>query len=172
LRLKSTETNNAKQQGSRDFGEHRNLRRQINAATRKWQQSFEVAAQVMELTEYVDACQIATVALEVANISEPMREACAEAFDSWLSLCRLGSWKLGLKISAHLNSPSNCSAPLKVPSYSAELFAVQSPCTSQDSLRQRLFGMRCRRNPFGSDARLGDQTANRLSYPLRQSAGE
>jgi TetR/AcrR family transcriptional regulator, lmrAB and yxaGH operons repressor len=61
------------------------------------QQFFEVAAQVMELTEYVDACQIATVALEVANTSEPMREACAEAFDSWLSLLQTRFIEAGIE---------------------------------------------------------------------------
>ena len=37
-------------------------------------------------TDYADACPIATVALEVASTSEPMREAAAEAFESWLAV--------------------------------------------------------------------------------------
>ena len=45
---------------------------------------FEGAAAMIEATDYADACPIATVALEVASVSEPMRRACAEAFGSWL----------------------------------------------------------------------------------------
>ncbi len=60
-------------------------------------QFFEVAAQVMELTEYVDSCPIATVALEVANTSEPMREACAEAFNSWLALLQTRFEEAGIE---------------------------------------------------------------------------
>ncbi len=41
------------------------------------------AAHVVE-TDYADACPIATVALEVSSSSEPMREACAEVFESWI----------------------------------------------------------------------------------------
>src|SRR4051794_38080030 len=44
---------------------------------------FEGAAVVVEMTDYEDACPIATVALEVASTSEPMRIAAAEAFESW-----------------------------------------------------------------------------------------
>jgi len=36
-------------------------------------------------TGYEDACPIATVALEVSSRSEPLREACAEVFDSWIA---------------------------------------------------------------------------------------
>jgi TetR/AcrR family transcriptional regulator, lmrAB and yxaGH operons repressor len=61
------------------------------------QQFFEVAAQVMEITEYLDSCQIATVALEVANTSQPMREACAEAFDSWLVLLQTRFEEAGIE---------------------------------------------------------------------------
>jgi AcrR family transcriptional regulator len=42
------------------------------------------AATVLETTNYADACPIATMALEVASASEPMRIAAAHAFDSWL----------------------------------------------------------------------------------------
>jgi TetR/AcrR family transcriptional regulator, lmrAB and yxaGH operons repressor len=53
---------------------------------------FAGAATVVEMTDYADACPIATVALEVASTSEPMRVAAAEAFDSWLQVLeqRLG----------------------------------------------------------------------------------
>jgi TetR/AcrR family transcriptional repressor of lmrAB and yxaGH operons len=47
---------------------------------------FEGAATVVEMTDYADACPIATVALEVASTSETMREAAAEAFESWLEV--------------------------------------------------------------------------------------
>jgi AcrR family transcriptional regulator len=46
---------------------------------------FAGAAQTLEETDYADACPIATVALEVASTSEPLREAAAEVFDSWIS---------------------------------------------------------------------------------------
>ena len=45
---------------------------------------FAGAAAHLVETDYADACPIATVALEVSSSSEPMREACAEVFDSWI----------------------------------------------------------------------------------------
>ena len=45
---------------------------------------FNGAAEHLRETDYVDACPIATVALEVSSTSEPMRVACAEAFESWI----------------------------------------------------------------------------------------
>lgn len=45
---------------------------------------FDGAAETLEATDYADACPIATLALEVASTSEPLRIATAEAFDSWL----------------------------------------------------------------------------------------
>ncbi len=45
---------------------------------------FDGAAATLEATDYADACPIATIALEVSSTSEPLREAAAEAFDSWL----------------------------------------------------------------------------------------
>ena len=47
---------------------------------------FEGAADVVREADYADACPIATVALEVASTSEPMREAAAGAFESWLEV--------------------------------------------------------------------------------------
>ncbi len=44
---------------------------------------FAGAAATLVETGYADACPIATVALEISSSSEPMREACAEVFDSW-----------------------------------------------------------------------------------------
>jgi AcrR family transcriptional regulator len=46
---------------------------------------FAGAAETLRETDYADACPIATVALEVSSASEPMREACAEVFESWLA---------------------------------------------------------------------------------------
>jgi AcrR family transcriptional regulator len=46
---------------------------------------FAGAAETLEETDYADACPIATVALEVASTNEPLREATAEVFDSWIT---------------------------------------------------------------------------------------
>jgi len=46
---------------------------------------FAGAAQHLVETDYEDACPIATVALEVSSVSEPMREACAEVFEGWIT---------------------------------------------------------------------------------------
>jgi AcrR family transcriptional regulator len=46
---------------------------------------FAGAAETLEETDYADACPIATVALEVASTSEPLREATAEVFDAWIT---------------------------------------------------------------------------------------
>jgi AcrR family transcriptional regulator len=46
---------------------------------------FAGAADTLEQTDYADACPIATVALEVASTSEPLREATADVFESWVA---------------------------------------------------------------------------------------
>jgi AcrR family transcriptional regulator len=46
---------------------------------------FAGAAEHLRDSDYADACPIATVALEVASTSEPMREATDEVFESWLA---------------------------------------------------------------------------------------
>jgi AcrR family transcriptional regulator len=46
---------------------------------------FAGAAAHLEETDYADACPIATVALEVSSVSEQMRVACAEVFESWIT---------------------------------------------------------------------------------------
>jgi AcrR family transcriptional regulator len=46
---------------------------------------FTDAAKDVEESDFADACPIATVALEVSSISEPLRQACAEVFESWLT---------------------------------------------------------------------------------------
>lgn len=53
----------------------------VVAATRTF---FEGAADTVRDSGYADACPIATVALEVASTSEPLRQATAEVFESWL----------------------------------------------------------------------------------------
>lgn len=45
---------------------------------------FAGAAQHLRETGYADACPIATVALEVSSVNEPLREACADVFESWI----------------------------------------------------------------------------------------
>lgn len=45
---------------------------------------FRVAADVLEQTDYVDACPIATVALEVASTNDRLRQVTADVFASWL----------------------------------------------------------------------------------------
>jgi AcrR family transcriptional regulator len=44
---------------------------------------FEGAAAVLEETDYVEGCPIATVALEVASTNETLRLATAEVFEAW-----------------------------------------------------------------------------------------
>jgi AcrR family transcriptional regulator len=46
---------------------------------------FAGAAEVLRQTDYVDACPIATVALEVASSNETLRQATADVFDSWIA---------------------------------------------------------------------------------------
>ena len=48
--------------------------------------AFEDAARLLEETDFADACPIATIALEVASSDEPMREAAAAGFTSWLDV--------------------------------------------------------------------------------------
>jgi AcrR family transcriptional regulator len=45
---------------------------------------FDGAAQVLEDTDFADACPIATVALEVASTNESLRLATAEVFAGWV----------------------------------------------------------------------------------------
>ncbi|PKK13179.1 TetR family transcriptional regulator C-terminal domain-containing protein [Thermomonospora sp. CIF 1] len=44
---------------------------------------FQLSVQALEDSDYADGCPIATVALETASTSEPLRHACAEVFASW-----------------------------------------------------------------------------------------
>jgi hypothetical protein len=45
---------------------------------------FSAGAEMLVATDYADACPIATITLETASDSEPMRIASAEVFESWL----------------------------------------------------------------------------------------
>jgi AcrR family transcriptional regulator len=45
---------------------------------------FTGAAETLRQTDYADACPIATVALEVASTNEPLRQATADVFESWI----------------------------------------------------------------------------------------
>ena len=46
---------------------------------------FVGAAEVLRQTDYVDACPIATVALEVASSNDALRRATADVFESWIA---------------------------------------------------------------------------------------
>ena len=46
---------------------------------------FAGAAQTLVDTDYADACPIATVALETSSTNEPLRQACADVFEAWIS---------------------------------------------------------------------------------------
>jgi AcrR family transcriptional regulator len=46
---------------------------------------FRLAGEHLRETDYVDACPIATIALEVSSTSETLRVACAEEFESWIA---------------------------------------------------------------------------------------
>ncbi len=46
---------------------------------------FGGAAEHLAETGYADACPIATIALEVASTSEPMRVACSDVFNRWIA---------------------------------------------------------------------------------------
>lgn len=45
---------------------------------------FDGAAEMLESTDFADACPIATIAGEIANSDEPMRVASAATFASWI----------------------------------------------------------------------------------------
>jgi AcrR family transcriptional regulator len=45
---------------------------------------FASAAQTLQLVDFADACPVATVSLEMASVSEPIRQACSTVFDEWV----------------------------------------------------------------------------------------
>jgi AcrR family transcriptional regulator len=49
--------------------------------------SFRLAGEHLEASGWQDACPIATIALEVASVNEPIRQATAEAFATWVEDC-------------------------------------------------------------------------------------
>jgi AcrR family transcriptional regulator len=57
---------------------------EVNDPVEGVERFFAGAAETLEETGYEDACPIATVALEVASTSEPLRIATADVFDSWI----------------------------------------------------------------------------------------
>ena len=46
---------------------------------------FRLAGEHLEESNWLDACPIATVALEVASVNEPLREATQDVFDLWIA---------------------------------------------------------------------------------------
>ncbi len=46
---------------------------------------FRLAGEHLRATDYVDACPIATISLEISSTSETLRTACAEVFESWIA---------------------------------------------------------------------------------------
>jgi AcrR family transcriptional regulator len=46
---------------------------------------FLGAAWTVEASDYADACPIATLALEVASTNDPLRQATADVFESWVA---------------------------------------------------------------------------------------
>ena len=65
----------------------------VVAATREL---FTGGAELLRETDYADACPIATIALEVASTSEPMRAAASEAFESWLAVLQVRFEEAGM----------------------------------------------------------------------------
>ena len=57
---------------------------------------FSGAGEVLRASDFADACPIATIALEVASTSEPMRLAAAAAFESWLAVLQLRFVEAGM----------------------------------------------------------------------------
>ena len=49
---------------------------------------FSGAAAVLEETDFIDPCPIGTIAREVASTNEPLRQAAAGAFESWIDAAR------------------------------------------------------------------------------------
>jgi AcrR family transcriptional regulator len=57
---------------------------------------FNGAAETLRVTDYADACPIATVALEVANTNETLRQATADVFESWLDAATARAIEAGI----------------------------------------------------------------------------
>ena len=110
---------------------------------------FAAAAETLRETDYADACPIATVALEVSSSSEPMRQACAEVFDSWVDvttdrlvqagLARRRARELAISMLASLEGAFVLSRALR----STEPLEVAG-AASTASVREALAGRRAR----------------------------
>lgn len=59
---------------------------------------FRGAAHTLVESDYEDACPIATVALEVASTNEPLRQATADVFESWID-----GWSAYLRVRGGLD---------------------------------------------------------------------
>jgi AcrR family transcriptional regulator len=57
---------------------------------------FAGAAETLRVTDYADACPIATVALEVASTNETLRKATADVFESWIEAATDRSVEAGI----------------------------------------------------------------------------
>jgi AcrR family transcriptional regulator len=57
---------------------------------------FSGAAETLRVTDYADACPIATVALEVASTNETLRIATADVFESWIDAATERSIEAGI----------------------------------------------------------------------------
>jgi AcrR family transcriptional regulator len=64
---------------------------------------FDGAAAVLEETDYVDACPIATVALEVASSNDTLRVATADVFEQWTD--RATAWMLSAGVTRRRARP-------------------------------------------------------------------
>ena len=64
---------------------------------------FDGAAAVLEATDYVDACPIATVALEVASSNDTLRVATADVFEQWTD--RATAWMLAAGVARRRARP-------------------------------------------------------------------
>ena len=81
-------------------------------------------------TDYADACPIATVALEVSSTSEPLREACADVFESWIARRRRrASPRRASPSRARASWRSRCSPRSRARSCSAARCAAPSRST-------------------------------------------
>jgi AcrR family transcriptional regulator len=57
---------------------------------------FDGAAETLRITDYADACPIATVALEVASTNETLRQATADVFESWVDAATARAIEAGI----------------------------------------------------------------------------
>jgi len=92
---------------------------------------FGGAAEHLRETDYADACPIATVALEVASTSEPLRRATADVFQSWIDGLAAYFAANGSRPTARASWRSPCSPRSRARSCSAAHCAAPSRWTSR-----------------------------------------